>query len=130
MDEDSKKKLLNISDEMAELKKRLYEIGEHHASKIRKKLGIIDAQLVKDIAFATDENGNRIYSNDKIRRAELTLRKSKNEEYQKLLKKLRDLRDKEMDLAIQYNKLVDQKAILMSEIGLDSNSDKNHLLIP
>jgi len=67
---------------------------------------------MKDISMAKNEKEKPIYRNKDSREAELILILKKDEEYQRLEEKYRELRGEENRLSIEYNRLVDRKAVL------------------
>ena len=112
MDEESKKELLAIVDQIADLDKKISEIGKQRR-KIWNRTSVIRAQLIVDIATAKDERGKTIYSNEKLREAALTLKLEENEKYQELTGKGWELDTEESTLATEHNRLVGRKEILM-----------------
>lgn len=108
---EEKEELLEIIDQMAKLRERIHEIHEKRGE-IWDKQRVIRAKHMKDISLAKNEKGKSIYRNKDSRAAELTLRLKKDEEYQGLEEKYRELRGEEGRLSIEYNRLVDRKAVL------------------
>lgn len=108
---EEKEELLEIIDQMAKLRERIHEIHEKRGE-IWDKQRVIRAKHMKDISLAKNEKGKSIYRNNDSRAAELTLRLKKDEEYQGLKEKYRELRGEEDRLSIEYNRLVDRKAVL------------------
>ena len=95
--------------------RQMRELEEERRENTRKmreiwdKTRLIQARTVKDIALETDGKGNRVYSNESLRRAELTIRLSENEEWQILMRQLRPLREKDNELIFELNRLSDRK---------------------
>jgi hypothetical protein len=108
---EEKEELLEIIDQIAKLREKIHEIHDKRG-KIWDKQRVIRAKHMKDISLAKNEKGKSIYRNKDSRAAELTLRLKKDEEYQGLEEKYRELRDKVDRLNIEYNRLVDRKAVL------------------
>lgn len=108
---EEKEELLEIIDQMAKLRERIHEIHEKRGE-IWDKQRVIRAKHMKDISLAKNEKGKSIYRNSDSRAAELTLRLKKDEEYQGLEEKYRELRGEGDRLSIEYNRLVDRKAVL------------------
>ena len=129
MNEELKKQLLEIVDQIADLDKKMHEIARKKR-KIWDRTSVIRAQLVIDIAKAKDEKDKPMYSNSKLREAALTLRLKDDEGYQGLLERLRELDEEQEPLVIEHNRLVDQKTILMMEMGFQSppSSDNERII--
>lgn len=108
---EEREELLEIIDQMAKLKEKIHEIRVKRRE-IWDKQRVIRAKHMKDISMAKNEKGKPIYRNKDSREAELILRLKKDEEYQRLEEKYRELRGEENRLSIEYNRLVDRKAVL------------------
>ena len=121
--------MLEIVDQIANLKKKMHEIAQKRR-KIWDRTSVIRAQLIIDIAKAKDEKDKPIYSNSKLREAALTLRLKDDEGYQGLLERSRELDEEQEALVIEHNRLVDQKAILMMEMGFQAplSSDNERII--
>jgi len=117
MTEEAKKEFLEITDRLADLEKKRYEIRRERGL-TSDRVSVIRAKLMIDIAKARDEKGKPIYSNENLRRAALTLQLEESEEYQRLKKRLRDLDDELATLAIEYNRLEARRGLLALEMGL------------
>ena len=96
---------------MAKLKEKIHEISEKRRE-IGDKQRVIRAKHMKDISIAKNEKGKPTYRNKDSRAAELILRLKKDEEYQRLEEKYRELRGEGNRLSSEYNRLVDRKAVL------------------
>lgn len=108
---EEKEELLEIIDQIAKLRERIHEMHEKRGE-IWDKQRVIRATHMKDISLAKNEKGKSIYRNKDSRAAELTLRLKKDEEYQGLKEKYRELRGEGDRLSIESNRLVDRKAVL------------------
>ncbi len=97
---------------MRENEKQRREIREK-MEEIYSKTRVIHAKTVRDIAFEKDAHKKPKYSNERVRRAELSIRLSENQEYQELTAKLDPLRRKDSELAFEWNLLIDKKDLLM-----------------
>lgn len=117
MTEEAKKEFLEITDRLADLEKKRYEIRRERGL-TSDRVSVIRAKLMIDIAKARDEKGKPIYSNENLRRAALTLQLEESEEYQRLKKRLRDLDDELATLAIEYKRLEARRGLLALEMGL------------
>jgi hypothetical protein len=117
MEEEARRELSETVDRIADLARKRHEIRKER-DKILDRTGVIRAKLIIDIATTEDDKGKRIYSNQQLRKAALTLRLDENEEYQRLRKKLRELDYEQEALAIEHNRLVHRKALLELEMGM------------
>ncbi len=109
---EEKERLLGIIDQIAKLRERRYGIIEKERE-ISNDEQIIRAMHIKDISMAKDNKGKKIYSNERLRYAELALRLQKDEKYQGFEKKYKKLKNEAVRLRIESDRLVDRKAILM-----------------
>lgn len=117
MDPDTKKQFLAAVDRLAEVDR-----SQHAAERTRQKLWarfeLIRSQHILEIGLAKDSRGKAVYSNEDLRRASLEVRLSTDEAYQAVVSELRQV-EAEIDEAVtEHNRLVDQKALLMLELGL------------
>ena len=64
-----------------------------------------------------------MYSNEHLRNSQLTLESQKNPEYEELLEELADIDDELSDITIQHNRLIDEKYLLIAEIGIPLESE-------
>lgn len=108
---EEREELLEIIDQMAKFKEKIHEIRVKRRE-IWDKQRVIRAKHMKDISMAKNEKEKPIYRNKDSREAELILRLKKDEEYQRLEEKYIELRGEENRLSIEYNRLVDRKAVL------------------
>ena len=113
--------LLRIVDHIARLERRMRDIS-WQIREIRNKIDPLVARIELDIATATDEEGKRTYSNERMRRAEQTLRLEKHDEYRSLKQRLMGLGDEKGDVYIEHNRLTQQRNILMLAMGADTSS--------
>lgn len=116
MSRDVREELLQIVDAIAQFDTQIHEI-RRQKDKIRDRIQMIRSELVMDIGTAKDEKGKRIYSNEKLREAALTLRLAEHEEFQELRGRLRGLDEEERGLFIEYNRLVGRREVLMLDIA-------------
>ena len=127
MTADVKKELLEIVDRIAQINGEMDKIQNEH-TKIRDRIMVMRAEIVIDIGTAKDETGKPLYSNQKLRDAALTLKLADHQEFQEVVETRRALSDKLRALAIEHNRLVDRKEILMIEMGsLPSSDDAQRL---
>ena len=122
MSDDVKRELLEIVDRIAQIATQIDKIQNEQA-RMRDRLVVMRAELVIDIAAAKDERGKPLYSNEKLREAALTLRLAEHEGFQELVERRRALNDQVKTLAIENNRLVDRKEVLMIEMGSPPSSD-------
>ena len=54
-----------------------------------------EAEQIQDIATAVDENGRKLFSNEKLRQAELERRKAEDERYKQLSDALQEYREQQ-----------------------------------
>lgn len=108
---EEREELLEIIDQMAKFKEKIHEIRVKRRE-IWDKQRVIRAKHMKDISMAKNEKEKPICRNKDSREAELILRLKKDEEYQRLEEKYIELRGEENRLSIEYNRLVDRKAVL------------------
>ena len=125
---EEREELLEIIDQMAKLKEKIHEIRVKRRE-IWDKQRVIRAKHMKDISMAKNEKGKPIYRNKDSREAELILRLKKDEEYQRLEEKYRELRGEENRLSIEYNRLVDRKAVLTGVFFEDEKKEYGENMI-
>ncbi len=100
--------------------------NQRRSRRLRSKMENIRAQLIVDIGSLKDEKGKLVFSNERMRGAELTLRSNNNSEYVDYREELWTLEEKLDDLVTEYNKLIDIKYMLMIKLGLpfDEGAEK------
>jgi hypothetical protein len=118
MTEETRKELSEIIDRIADLARQRHSIRKQQ-QKIWDRTSVIRAKLTIDIATAKDDKGKPIYSNEQLREAALTLGLAEDEEFQGLKERLRALDDEEQALVIEHSRLMDQRTLLMLEMGLN-----------
>jgi hypothetical protein len=111
-----------LLDQIAELQRRKLSV-EKQKQKLRDRIHIIRAKLTIEIGTAKDNKGKPVYSNESLRDAALTLKLEEHSEYSTLRDQLRRHDGEVSDIVIEYNKLVDQKYLLMTELGISSESE-------
>lgn len=116
MTEEVMRELYDITDRIADLESRQYEIAKERRE-ISDRVGVIHAQTPVDAATEYDYGEDATRSNPELRQAIIALRLQENEEYQTLKKRLWELDDAERPLAIEHNRLVDQRTLRMLEMG-------------
>ena len=119
MTQETRKDLLQVIEGIADVDRKRLKIRRERDN-ILDRTRVIHAQLVLDIASAKDESGKPLYSNEQARQAALTLRWAENEDSQRLTKRQRELYEEDDSLAIEHNRLIDRKELLMLELGLES----------
>jgi len=114
---DVKSQFLAAVDRLAEIAKARHAISQKQQP-LRERLQVIHARHTLEIATAKDAKDKAVYSNEEMRRAALTIRLSEDDKYQALVAELRVLDSEQDDLVVEHNRLVDQKMLLMLELGL------------
>jgi len=109
--------LLELTDRIAELERKRRKLGRE-ISRLSDRMRLIADHLYLRIWSEIDESGKRIYSNERVREAELRLRLYEDQEYQELRERLQELEDEHNDLLIELQRLRDRKEALMIESGL------------
>ncbi len=122
MPEETRKKLLKLIDQVADIERKRLDIRRERES-IFERTRVIRAQLVLDIASARDDRGRPRYPNEQTREAALTLKLAEHEEWRRLSDRLRKLYEEDDLLAIEHNRLADRKAVSMMEMGLAASPD-------
>ncbi len=122
MNEPRHKEYLALLGRIAELQRRKLAL-EKDQQKLRDRMRRIHAQLVLDIGTAKDEKGKSIYSNEQLRDAALTLKLEQHDEYRESREQNRVLDHDVRGIVIDYNTLVDQKYLLMIELGIPVESE-------
>lgn len=94
--------------------------------RLRAKMQSISAQCIVDIGSLKDEKGKLLFSNERMREAELTIRLNANTEYVDLREKLWALDEEQDGHVVEYNKLIDMKYMLMIKLGIpfDDGAEK------
>jgi hypothetical protein len=114
MDEETRQELLQITDDLADLRRRQHE-GSRRLSQLQDEMGLIRAQALLDIAQEKDESGKPRYSNQKVRDAELTLRLHKNPQYRMLSTEYSELLDDHQAIYIESSRLQERRVFLMAD---------------
>ncbi|MBW2675918.1 MAG: hypothetical protein JRD89_21385 [Deltaproteobacteria bacterium] len=87
-------------------------------SRLSDRMRLITDHLYLRIWSEIDESGKRIYSNERVREAELHLRLYEDQEYQELRERLQEVEDEHNDLLIELQRLRDRREALAVESGL------------
>lgn len=82
--------MLDLVDQCDEYRAKLEKLRVDRAD-VRERYNQIYYRYVKEVGLATDERGKRIYSNEALRRAEVSLRLAQDEEAMELRGRLRQL---------------------------------------
>jgi len=109
--------LLDLTDRIAELERKRRKLGRE-ISRLSDEMRLIAARHTLEIWQATDESGKRIYSNEKVREAELRLRLHSDPEYQELGGRIQEVEDEHNDILMEIGILRERKEALMIESGL------------
>ena len=111
----TKGELLELVEKISDIRLRMRELQWQRRDIVEKCSAIRDI-LVIAINFEEDDKGRRKYTNEKLRQAALSIRLRTDVQFQELRAKRKEL-DQEIDrLAIEHNRLVDKKYILMAEV--------------
>ncbi len=116
MTEEAIRELYDITDRIADLESRQYEIAKDRRE-ISDRVGVIHAQTLIDAATEYGHGQDATYSNPEFRQATIALRLQENEEYQRLKKRLWELDDTERPLNIELRRLTDRRTLRMLEMG-------------
>lgn len=114
MTEKAKEEVLDIVDQMANLEKKIRELGRQR-DEVQAEMQLIRARILLEVAKEKDERGKAVYSNEKLRQAALTVRLAEHNEYQTLRGKQRSLRDQHDDLLIELKRLSERKNVLTAD---------------
>ncbi len=114
---ETKKELLAIIDNIAELEKRRNELKQQEYD-VRDRINFIRAKDLVQIAVGKDNKDRLIYPSEGVREAALVIALDQNSEYRTLRDKLRLLENKLQELTIEHRRLSDRKALLMLEAGI------------
>lgn len=117
MEKETKEELFELIDKIAEVMREI-EALRQEIEVMRDKASVMRANHIVEVALITDDNGKRLYSNDRLREAALTAKLGENEEYQKLKDATRKLLARQEDLIIEHHRLSDRKAVLMAGVGV------------
>lgn len=111
----SKDELLELVDAIASIRLKMKDLQRQRHDIIEECVAIRD-NLLLEINFERDDKGKPRYTNEKLRQAALSIRLRRDPEFQKLKARRRELDEAIDRLAIEHNKLVDKKYILMAEV--------------
>ena len=114
---DSKAQFLSAVDRVAEIATARQAIHEK-LQELRDQLHVMQSRHILDVGTARDPKGKAVYSNEELRRAALTFRLSEDSVYQSVLAQARKLEREDEELVVEHNRVVDQKALMMIELGL------------
>jgi len=114
---DSKSQFLAAVDRLAEIAKARHAIGEK-LQQLRDRLHVMQSRHILDIGTERDAKGKAVYSNEELRRAAPAIRLFEDSDYQEVLTQVRKLEHEQDELVVEHNRLVDQKALAMIELGL------------
>ncbi len=114
---ETKKELLAIIDNIAELEKRKNEIKQQEYD-VRDRLNFIRAKDLVQIAVGKDSKERLIYPSEQVREAALVIALDQNSEYRTLRDKLRLLENKLQEITVEHHRMTDRKALLMLEAGI------------
>ena len=122
IDEKVKKEYLTLLDDIESLMKEKNKL-DREVRTFRDQVQKIHGELFLEINLAKDDKGKALYSNERLRETKHRMALSENTEYINLCNKIRELDDKTRDIAIEYNKLIDKKYLLMVELGIPHNPE-------
>ena len=120
MDDITKKELLQIVDEMADLQKKQTRLDDERRE-LYDKISVMEAHATLDIGMETDDSGKRRYPNQKMRDAAFIIRMSENAEYQSLRDIIHGLDVEIGNAYIELARLQNRKMILLSTFGFDDD---------
>jgi hypothetical protein len=116
-----------LLDQIAELQRRKLA-HEKEKEKLYDRIRPIHAKLVLEIGTTKDEKGKLVYSNEHLREAALTLKLDEHEGFRELSEKRRTISHEVSEIVIEYNRLVEQKYLLMVEMGIPLESEQEKYL--
>ena len=120
MDDITKKELLLIVDQMADLQKKQTRLDDERGE-LYDKISVIEARAILDIAKEADEYGKRIYTNQKMRDAAFIISMSENADYQRVRDLINELDTEIGNAFIELARLQNRKMILLSTVGFDDD---------
>jgi hypothetical protein len=120
VDDITKKELLQIIDQMADLQKKQTRLDDERRE-LFDKIAVSEARHVLDIATEHDEHGKRIYTNQKMRDAAFILRVSADSEHRSLRELINGLDTEIGNAFIELARLQNRKMILLSTVGFDDD---------
>jgi hypothetical protein len=124
MDRESKEQLLDIIDTIAGLEDKIVEV-ERERRRVVARLEVIRARVTLDVGRARDDGARLLYTNEHSRHAAVILRLDENGDYQSLRERSWQLEDQSRGLAIERDKLLDRRLILMVELGISQPEGTN-----
>ncbi len=111
-----------LLDQIAVLQRKKLTL-EKEQVEIRDRIRSIHAKLVLEVGTVKDGKGKLIHSNEQLRSAALTLKLQEHEEFREVREKSRAIDHEISEIVIEHNKLVDQKYLLMVELGISLKSE-------
>ena len=111
-----KNELFALVDEIANIRLRMKDLQQQRREIVEKCVAIRDNLLI-EVNFERDEKGKPKYTNEKLRQAALSIRLRADTQFQELKARRKELDDEIDRLAVEHNKLIDKKYILMAEIA-------------
>jgi len=113
---DREQKMLDLVEQCYEYETKLEQLRVDRAE-VQDRYRQIYYRYVKEVALATDERGKRIYSNEALRRAEVSLRLAQDEEATGLRERLRELSSEADQIMREINRLRSRLDILKQFAG-------------
>ena len=92
--------------------------------KLYSRLEVIRAEYIVAIGSEKDDKVKLVFSNERMREAELVLRLNKNSEYTELQKKRWENDEASDDLIAEHNRLTDIKYLHMIKLGIPVEIDE------
>jgi len=108
---DREQEMLDLVEQCYEYEGKLEKLRVNRAE-VQDRYNQIYYRRVKEVALAMDERGKRIYSNEALRRAEVSLRLAQDEEAMGLRERLRELRLEGDQIIREINRLRSRLDIL------------------
>ena len=108
--------LFALVDKTANIRLRMKDLEQQRRDIVEKCVAIRDKLLI-EVNFERDDKGKPKWTNERLRQAALSIRLRADTQFQELKARRKGL-DVEIDrLAVEHNKLVDKKYILMADIA-------------
>ena len=120
MGEELNKELLTILNNLTDVNAEINNLVKA-INLLNKSRAIISSKIELNIANALNTDGKKKFSNERARRAGVTIELAENNEYQKILKEIQTIQSERDKLDYKYQKLSNQKIFLLLELGIFQN---------
>ena len=110
-------KLSSIIDDIADLSQKRHQLQIERRA-IQDKIILTSAKIKIDIGMVKDDKGKSVYSNQRLRDAEHTVRLSDDPEFQSQRAEIQRIDDEIQSIIIEQTRLEGHKMLLMLELGI------------